>query len=272
MNDLFQEPADQYHKWSGRYLTSHLLIEAHNSLDEWRNRMIAPREDTDAYAFGRAAHVLCMEGKDAFSTEYEVGGPINPRTKKTYGHKSKKFQDWAAEQKKECLTPEQYELAMRMSQCVHRNKAAKKLLADGEAELVGRTVYCEVPCQIRVDWILRGKWIVDYKTTSDLFSFGTSVKQYGYMYQAAFYQAVVQAITGELLPFYLIACEKSEESPCIVWLLDQKKLDAHRAENESKIAEIRSEFLQINESRPDLSLIEQSAEEFRHLVLENCDE
>lgn len=261
-NRFFTEPAKKYHAWSGQYLSSHLLMAAHESISEWRKLMSTPREDSPAYAFGRAVHTLCLEGKAVFDAEYIVGGPVNPRTNKTYGHASKKFQAWAVGQSREAITPEQFAMAYQMTKKVHANKAASQLLEKGEPELVARTEYCGLPCQIRTDWLTQGKWIADLKSTSDLFSFGTSVEQYGYMYQAAFYQAIAEQVTGEKLGYYLIASEKSDEANCIVWKLSQEKLDEHRAKNEQKIDEIRHEFLRINANRPDLSVIEQSVEEY----------
>ncbi len=260
MNGFFKEPDWQYYRWSGVYMTSHLLIAAHESIDEWRFRMMRPKEDAPALAFGRAAHVLLTEPR-LFEECFVVGGPVNPRTGKTYGQETKKYQEWAVEQKKQPITPENFELMQRMATSARRHKAAAKLLSEGEAEQVTRQTYADLPCQIRLDW-LAPQWIADYKTTSDVFSFKIAIEQYGYLTQAAFYQAVTEIVTGEKLPYYLIATEKSEEATTVVWQLNQSALDQRRKENEQKLAEIRSEFLAINERRPDLSVIEQSVEEF----------
>lgn len=262
---FFQEPDWQYHRWSGVYMTSHLLIAAHESIDEWRSRMMKPREDAPALAFGRAAHILLTE-PHLFEECYIVGGPVNPRTGKTFGQETKKYQEWAAEQKKQPITPENFELAERMAASVRRHKAGSKLLAIGEAEQVTRQTYAGLPCQIRLDW-LAPEWIADYKTTSDVFSFKYSIEQYGYLTQAAFYQAVTEIATGRKLPYYIIATEKSDDATTVVWQLNQAALDERRKQNEQKLAEIRSEFLAINERRPDLSVIEQSVEEFSFYAL-----
>jgi len=259
---FFTEPDWQYHRWSGVYMTSHLLIAAHESINEWRNRMLHPRLDTQVFAFGRLAHVLLME-PETFEDQYIVGGPVNPRTRKTFGEESQKFQAWAVEQKKHAVRTESVELAKRMAASVQRHKAAGKLLSAGLPEQVARESYCDLPCQIRIDWLTADKWIVDYKSTSDISSFSASIEEYGYTTQAAFYQAIAKIVTGEQLPYYLIACEKSDAATCVVWQLKQAKLDEHRARNEAKLREIRSEFLAINERRPDLSVMEQSVEEFR---------
>jgi len=268
MSVFFDEPVEKYHSQSGVNLSSHLLISAHRDLDEWRKRMVEPRADTPAFAFGRAAHTHCIEGMEAFEAEYIVGGPQNTKTGKEYGSGSKAFQEWASMQKNEAITTGQFGQISRMSKSVHANKAAAKLLGIGKAEQVARVDYCGLPCQIRVDWIREDAWLVDYKTTGDMFSFSSSVKQYGYMFQAAFYQAIATKILGRRLPFYLIACEKSKDAPCAVWELDQGSLNRHCELNMDKIIEIAQEFREINANRPDLSQIEQSVEEFRELVVD----
>lgn len=257
---FISEPDRVYHRQSGIYMTAHLLIAAFDSTDEWRTRMTTPREDTHTFEFGRLAHTLLLEPE---MFDAEVGGPINPRTGKTYGQDSQKFQAWA--DGRNVVTPENYELAKRMADSARRHKAAAKLLAVGQAEAVGRAKYCDMPCQIRCDWI-SDDWIADYKTTSDIYTFATSIEQYGYLIQAAFYQAVVKKITGRRLPYYIIATEKSDDATTVVWQLNAPDLAGQRAKNESKLAEIRSEFLQINESRPDVGLIVQRAEEVSSLL------
>lgn len=266
MSHFFSEPDSQYHRRSGVYMTSHLLMAAHESVEAWRKRMFQPREDAPALAFGRAAHVLCIEGHERFNNEYVVGGPVNPRTGKSFGQETKKFSEWASEQRKPAITPETFDLAKRMAHSVRRHKAAAALLSEGQPEQVARVSYAGLPCQVRLDWLTPGRWIVDYKTTSDVFSFTTSIVQYGYLIQAAFYQAVAEVVLGEQLPYYIVATEKSEDATTVVWQLKQAAIDEQRQKNEQKLAEIRSEFLAINERRPDVSVIEQSCEEFSFLT------
>jgi len=140
MSVFFDEPVEKYHSQSGVNLSSHLLISAHRDLDEWRKRMVEPRADTPAFAFGRAAHTHCIEGMEAFEAEYIVGGPQNTKTGKEYGSGSKAFQEWASMQKNEAITTGQFGQISRMSKSVHANKAAAKLLGIGKAEQVARVV------------------------------------------------------------------------------------------------------------------------------------
>ena len=262
MGHFFSESDCRYHSQSRRNLSSHLLIAAHRNMDEWRRLMVEPSMDTPAYIFGRAAHVLCLEGMDAFEAKYRVGGPKNHKTGKTYGRSTRKFAEWATEhakQGKEVITPEQFSLALKMRDSVYKHKAASKLLRSGDAEQVARTRYQGLPCQIRIDWLRQDAWIVDYKSTGDLMSFSTSVHQYGYMYQAAFYQSVAARVLGKRLPVYMIATEKSDSARTMVWRPDQNELTASARKNEQKILEISEEFKSINASRTEHSVESASA-------------
>ena len=261
---FFSEPDKQYHRMSGLNMTAHLLIAAFQSVDEFKTRMTTPREDTHTFEFGRLAHTLLLEPE---KFDAKIGGPVNPRTGKTFGRDSQKFRAWADEQPGTVVTPEEHALATRMAASVRRHKAASKLLAVGEPEQVARARYADMPCQIRCDWIARC-WIVDYKTTSDVYGFAAAIEQYGYLIQGAFYQAVAEIVTGRRLPYYIIATEKSDEAPTVVFQLNEKDVAEQRRRNEAKLREIRSDFLRINETRADVSLLEQRAEEVFSLATE----
>ena len=73
--NFFHEPSDLYHsKTAKQFMSSHLLGEAHESLDKWRERMTVKRSDSPVFALGRAVHTLVLEGQEAFDEEFLVGG------------------------------------------------------------------------------------------------------------------------------------------------------------------------------------------------------
>lgn len=243
------EPHEDYHAKRGLFMTSHLLISAFRGMAEFIEDFRSPKGDSDALYFGRASHVYTLEGEDRFYAEYVVGGPVNPKTGNTYGTKSKKFQEWARDQPLPAISPEEFELIRTMAASVHRQKAAQQLLADGEAEVTGRTEIAGVPCQVRVDWLTRCNRLVDYKTTSDLSTIAVSCDQYGYLIQQAFYRQVVREITGKSCPVYLIWCEKTPEAPSVVWRLDEDKLAEQERANEAKIVEVRDLFIRLRKEK-----------------------
>lgn len=58
-------------------------------------------EDCPAFQIGRAVHTMVLEGGDAFDRTYAIGGPINPRTGKSFGSTSQAYQD--------CLSTKEFE-------------------------------------------------------------------------------------------------------------------------------------------------------------------
>lgn len=238
-------PARDYHAVRGLYMTSHRVIAARKSITDFIEDARNPKGDSDALYFGRASHVYTIEGQQRFHQDYVVGGPVNPKTGKTYGTSSKTFQNWAAGQPRPAISPEEFELIERMDRSVKGQKAARQLLASGKAEVSGRTEIHGVPCQVRLDWLTSDNRIVDYKTCSDLSTIAIDVEQYGYVIQQAFYRQCVERLIGVRCPVYLIWCEKSEESPAVVWRLDDDRLDHEASENERVIAEVKGVFFKL---------------------------
>jgi hypothetical protein len=229
-----------YHALRDYYMTAHRLIDCFKS-----GSLTKERSDSAALYFGRAAHTRIIEGLANYETEYTIGGPINPRTGKTYGTQSKAFGAWAATQDRPAITPEEHELIEAMNVAVANNKAAAKLLSSGQAEVTGRTEILEVPCQIRVDWLTTDWRIVDLKTTSDLQFFDVSIQTYGYLIQQAFYRQCVERITGKRCEVFLIAVDKNQPARCEVWRLNDAELDAQCEANEQKISEFRDLFFSL---------------------------
>lgn len=258
MNVIVNECANLYHSRRGEYMTSHMMIRLIGG--ESLSDIMQPREDSIALHFGRAAHVLILEGQIEFDKEYSVGGPINKKTGKSFGRKSKRFQVAAAgclnETGKDLISETEFELLEKMRDAVYRDNAADQLLTDGRAELTARVNYLGVPCQIRVDWITETpRAILDLKTTQALGTFESGVEQYGYMIQQAFYQAAIWLITRQWYPVYLTAVTKDDEPKALTWQLDQQKLDERRQEIEKMLVRVREEFcemsLQIKQKRED---------------------
>ena len=235
------EPAAEYHARTGEYLTSHLLADFRKSpLLYHRKRCgLVPSEDRPAYLLGRAAHTVILEGMEAFQSSFAVGGPVNPKTGLPYGSSTKAWAEWAAAQNKDVLTNEQHSLVMQMANGVRRNALAQDLLSQGVPEAVVRTVYCNMPCQIRMDWFDPHQGIVDLKTCDDLTWFEADARRYGYVHQLTFYRAVLAVAIGLSMPVHLIAVEKKEPFRCGVWRISADILAATQRENEAAIERLR---------------------------------
>jgi hypothetical protein len=185
---------------------------------------------------GRAAPVRVLEGRDAYTEAFAIGGPINPQTGKPYGATTQAFRAWADAQGKPVLSHEQAELIEQMAAGVVMNDLAVELLLHGRSEGVVRVKYCNTPCQIRVDWLHPHRGIVDFKTCDDLSWFEADAKRYGYHKQMAFYRAVLaEALDGLEVPVHLVAIEKKEPFRCGVWCVSDETLAFARRENEAAI-------------------------------------
>jgi hypothetical protein len=144
-----------------------------------------------------------------------------------------------AAQGKPVLTEEQLALLTRMAEGVTAHAGACELLSQGIAEGVVRAEYCGLPSQIRMDWFNPNAGIVDLKTCDDLTWFEADAKRYGYLYQLAFYRAVLAQVIGSALPVHLIAIEKKEPYRCGVWLIDPQALSYAQTQNEQAITRLK---------------------------------
>ncbi len=240
IQDLIREPADVYHAHAGTYLSSHMLAEFRRNPLLFHKKELGQVQDQDrpAYVLGRAAHVLILEGRQAYERAYAFGGPINPKTGQPFGSRTKAFQDWAETQGKPVLDDEQAALIESLSASVRAHKHAAALLADGIAEGVIRAEYCGLPCQARLDWLNPDRGIVDLKTCENLDWLQMDARSYGYAHQLAFYRSLTATLTSERLPVYLIAVEKREPLRTGVWRMSEAVLGLAQTENEEGIARL----------------------------------
>ncbi len=243
LNVLIAEPAEVYHAWRDRFLTSHQLLDFMRCPWLHHKKTLGLVEDGEspAYLVGRAAHVRILEGSEAYEAAFALGGPVNPKTNKPFGANTKAFTDWAEAQGKPVLSHQQVQLVEQMAAGVNMNQAACELLSCGRAEGVVRVEYGGVPCQIRIDWLHPNRGIVDLKTCDDLTWFTSDAKRYGYQHQMAFYSSVLaQALQGSLAPVHIIAIEKKEPFRCGVWRVSDDTLAIAQRENEAAIRRLMS--------------------------------
>ena len=229
-NFIIHEPANEYHarSRSGEFMSSHLLADFRESPALYRKEINGEIEqkDTPAFVLGRAAHSLILEGRASFDRDFVVSdGPVNPRTGEPYGAKTKTYADWLATQDREVVSGKDYSFILNLQRSVHLHAAASELLAKGEAEGVVRAEYCGVPCQIRMDWFSPESGLVDLKTCDSLKWFEVDCRRYGYIFQLAFYRAVIRIVTGVTVPIHIIAVEKNEPFATGVWQLTGEVLD-----------------------------------------------
>ena len=232
---LTTEPASVYHARAKDNLSSHQLADFRRcpKLYRWKQLGLIPQRDSAAYALGRAAHVLILEGRERYEAEFAVGGPINPKTGQPFGTQTKAFAEWAASIGRPVLRAADAALLEQMHAGVHDHVFARELLRSGVAEGVVRAGYGGVPCQARIDWVnpVDGRGIVDLKTCTDLDDFEHDLHRYGYVHQMAFYRELVVEACGVELEVHLVAIEKREPYRCGVWQISRRLLDRAADEN-----------------------------------------
>ena len=237
---IIREPAAQYHEQSrsGKFLSSHQLGDFRESPAFFHKKMQGEivESESPAYALGRAAHCLILEGKEVFNWEYSItDGPINPKTGEPYGKTTKAYTEWKNRLDCEVVSTKDYGFITKLQASVLAHPVASELLANGVPEGVVRAEYCGMPCQIRMDWFNSEFGIVDLKTCDQLKWFESDCRRYGYINQMAFYRAVLREACGQNFPVHIIAVEKNEPYATGVWKLMEEVLDSAERINEAAI-------------------------------------
>ena len=210
-------PAEEYHQATkdNEFITSHRLAIFRRCPAEYKKVIdgVIVQGDTSSFQLGRATHTAILEGPEQFSHEYIVSdGPINPKTNEPFGTLTKAYKEWAAEQNRPVIRTADADLIAKMRIAVRSHEVAKKLLANGFAEGTVRTKWAGLDVQTRMDWFNPETGdLVDLKTTNNLNRFNFDIRDFGYVFQVAFY-AKVLALAGYEKPVtpWLIAVEKSE--------------------------------------------------------------
>jgi len=240
LNVLEAEPAEEYHAKAADLLSSHQLMDFMKCpwLHFKKRSGLIPDKDSPAYLIGRAAHSRILEGRDVYESSFAMGGPVNPKTNRPFGPKTKAFAQWAGEQGKPVLSNDQVDLVENLASGVSMNDKAVDLLLYGRSEGVVRADYCEAPCQIRIDWTHPHRGIVDLKTCDVIDWFEADARRYRYANQMAFYQSVLAQVTGQYVPVHIVAVEKREPFRCGVWRICNEALGMARSENEAAIGRL----------------------------------
>jgi hypothetical protein len=233
-HNLVVEPYETYASLRDTYLSSHSLatVLSNPLLYAWRKSGAALDQDSQAYAFGRAAHTHILEGYDRFLEEYAVGGPINDRTGKPYGQDTRTWEEWLLSSgKKAAVSFADLEKITLMHNAVRGHPVASSILASGQPELTARgTLHSHgrsFQVQARCDWLdIGNSTLADLKTCHSLDEFEADALKYGYPFQLAFYAKVLGATCGirHLSTVALIAVEKKEPYRVGVWRLSQETL------------------------------------------------
>lgn len=213
---IIMEDERLYHSrsLSGEFVSSHLLQLFTKSPYKYHKTVSgdAVLEDKPEFVVGRAAHKLILEGDDSFAKSYIItDGPVNPKTGQPYGKSTQAYTAWLSTQSGEIVSTADYEVIQSMNIACHTHNGCAELLeADGFVEGVVRAEVEGVPCQIRMDFFAPDYGIIDLKTCRDIDFFDKDCRDFGYAYQLAFYQAVLEAACGEKYPVHIVVVDKTD--------------------------------------------------------------
>lgn len=203
---LFRESIEKY-----------AAIRVHGTMD--------PDPLTPALILGIQLHTFVLLGENALRSEYAIGGPINPKTGKTYGEDTKAFAEWAEDQgRAKWMGQDRFDLLLAMRDGIMRNKDARAFIEqDGVCEyrIDWTNTATGLPMKCRFDKVNRNGLKGDLKTTDDVSpeAFARTILNYGYHCQQDIYDegGATEGIDG---PFMFIAVSKSPPHECAVHILE----------------------------------------------------
>ena len=157
---IITEPAEKYNSLRATHLTSHGLMDYMRcpKTHKLKTSGQLPFKTSKSYEIGTAAHVLILEGREAFDARYFVidhaQEPVNDKTGKPYGPTAKAYTEWLDSAKGERIALSATDGAMieAMAESVRLHNRAAALLEEGHAEGTLRTVMQGVKVQTRMDW------------------------------------------------------------------------------------------------------------------------
>lgn len=200
---------------------------------------VLPKEDTTAFALGRACHSGLFE-PHKFDAEFAVVPEgIDRRT--TVG-KGLWAQFLAASEGKTVLTAEDLATAQAVTMNARSHRSVAQLIAKGEAEVTWRIIAAGLPglppLQCRTDWfceegceLSQGRpYIVDLKTCatldrSEYGNFFRGAKDHAYDVQFGLYMAILGACGVEVRDFFVVAAEKSVPHGVEVFRMSDKAIE-----------------------------------------------
>ena len=216
------------------------------SAKEYLYRKTHSRDDTEALSIGRHVHTCVLE-PELFEKNVAVWRGAKTLKGEWSTHKStkayKEFLADAQENDLEILDAAERTLCTSIREAVKSNQAAQGMLnqADKEVSIFWQHRF-GLRCKMRADILRTGvnPFLADLKTCQDASpdGFARAAAKYEYHVQLGMYQDGVRALTGELVPVYIIAAEKVPPYDAAVYEVPQAALDVGRSVFEDRLAKV----------------------------------
>lgn len=141
---------------------------------------------------------------------------VDKKGDRSYSHattfvKEARAQFAAANSRKTVVTQAEYDKVVGIATSLHKEKKVRELMSFGDAEvsLAWIDEATGLACKCRIDWltVTTQHCIVDLKTCRDPLRFESSISEYGYHRQMAFYRRGIAAVRSAPADAWLIAVE-----------------------------------------------------------------
>lgn len=219
MSIHYEMPADSYHAMGSiGSTTAKLWLESPRLFSD-HVMGIHKIKDSDAKAFGRAAHMRFTEPEKF--TAVVTMGPVNEKSGKPYGRDTLAFEAW------DKINPGAIIVGpgdvQRLNFMVGRmpDQVREILCAPGIAESSYFVNIHGIKAKCRPDWI-KGGIIYDIKTIGNMADCEKHISKYKYWFSHAWYRAVIKAETCASMPFRFIF---AETAPPYRWRIVQIDAD-----------------------------------------------
>lgn len=190
------------------------------------------QQDTPALSIGRLIHMAVLE-PELFTEKVSVWtGGLTKDGRPTTNKLSQAYKDFAASVAASggtVVSAQEYSTCSAIADAIEGSEAAP-FFHGGEAEIsIAWEHRTGIECKSRIDY-LGPSAVVDLKTAADVSprQFNRAILRYHYHAQAAFYVDAVKALTGQMLPFYIVAVEKVAPYDVAVYRFGEDVLELGR--------------------------------------------
>jgi hypothetical protein len=186
-------------------------------------------DDKQSYAFGRAFHSWCGEGREVYDQNVMIV-PDEHLTPSGAVSTRKETRAWLAEQEgKTLISRKDHETIEAMVLAVHSNPICQRIMRDGLPEVekfcVIITDFGDICCKACIDW-LTPHAAIDFKSIDNIDNLERHCLDYHYDGQLAFYEDIANVQES-----YLIFAEKSGTNRVAVVRFDPSTIVMARGDN-----------------------------------------
>lgn len=229
---FIREPLDVYLKKerSGEFLTGELLNDFRKCPELYYRKIHRKIQfcDDKTVSLDRAAHIHIIQSADVpdhRGKNCQNKNGINPFC--------------SSGSAKEKVRSFDYVFIRRLAMSVWTHTETMKMLLSGVAEAVVRRKYCDIPCQIRMDFFNPAYGIIELKVCKSIDQFSDEAWQQGYVHQMAFARTILFKALNKKYAVYFIAVEKTEPFRTGVWCISNETMRIAEQQNIAAVKRLK---------------------------------